>query len=181
MGIFHGRLLVKSRGLTLVVFRKPSHVQSGTILVQRPAGGSLVKEGTAVKLYVAKPFPSVPNVVGQTLDAARMALPSYKISIVHQVSWAPKDTVIAVDPAPGSELAYGRTVTLTLAKPAPVQPVVSQSPSNCTPGYSPCLPPASDYDCAGGSGNGPAYTGPVRVTGSDPYGLDADGDGYGCE
>jgi hypothetical protein len=53
--------------------------------------------------------------------------------------------------------------------------------SNCTPGYSPCLPPASDYDCRGGSGNGPKYTGPVRVTGSDPYDLDRDGDGVGCE
>jgi hypothetical protein len=52
---------------------------------------------------------------------------------------------------------------------------------NCTPGYSPCLPPASDYDCRGGSGNGPKYTGPVRVTGSDPYHLDKDRDGKGCE
>jgi hypothetical protein len=53
---------------------------------------------------------------------------------------------------------------------------------NCTPGYSPCLPPASDYDCAGGSGNGPEYVdGPVRVTGSDPYDLDRDGDGIGCD
>jgi hypothetical protein len=52
----------------------------------------------------------------------------------------------------------------------------------CTPGYSPCLTPASDYDCAGGSGDGPRYvTGPVRVTGSDPYRLDADRDGIGCE
>jgi hypothetical protein len=54
--------------------------------------------------------------------------------------------------------------------------------AGCTPGYSPCLPPASDYDCAGGSGNGPKYVdGPVTVTGSDPYGLDADNDGVGCE
>ena len=45
----------------------------------------------------------------------------------------------------------------------------------------PALPPASDYDCAGGSGNGPEYTGFVTVTGSDPYGLDTDGDGVGCE
>jgi hypothetical protein len=52
---------------------------------------------------------------------------------------------------------------------------------NCTPGYSPCLPPASDYDCRGGSGNGPKYTGPVRVTGSDPYHLDRNRDGKGCE
>ena len=55
----------------------------------------------------------------------------------------------------------------------------------CTPGYSPCLPLGpSDYDCAGGSGNGPAYTEPgvtYRVTGSDPYDLDADDDGFGCE
>jgi len=53
---------------------------------------------------------------------------------------------------------------------------------SCTPGYSPCLPPASDYDCAGGSGDGPEYvSGPVYVSGSDPYGLDSDGDGVGCE
>jgi micrococcal nuclease len=52
---------------------------------------------------------------------------------------------------------------------------------DCTPGYDPCLPPASDYDCSGGSGDGPKYAGPVRVTGSDPYDLDSDSDGYGCE
>ena len=52
---------------------------------------------------------------------------------------------------------------------------------HCAKGYSPCLHPASDYDCAGGSGNGPRYTGTVRVTGSDPYGLDSDNDGWGCE
>ena len=57
---------------------------------------------------------------------------------------------------------------------------------NCTPGYSPCLIDhgGADYDCAGGSGNGPYYTKPgvvYRVTGSDPYDLDADNDGFGCE
>lgn len=54
--------------------------------------------------------------------------------------------------------------------------------SGCTPGYSPCLPPMSDYDCAGGAGNGPGYAdGPIYVTGSDPYDLDSDGDGVACE
>ena len=53
--------------------------------------------------------------------------------------------------------------------------------TDCTPGYEPCLPPAADYDCAGGSGDGPAYTGRVYVTGGDPYGLDRDGNGVGCE
>lgn len=39
-----------------------------------------------------------------------------------------------------------------------------------------------DYDCAGGKGNGPNYvSGPIEVVGSDPFGLDADHDGIGCE
>ena len=55
--------------------------------------------------------------------------------------------------------------------------------SNCDPNYiGACLDPtASDYDCAGGSGNGPYYTGTVTVVGEDHFGLDADGDGTGCE
>jgi hypothetical protein len=58
----------------------------------------------------------------------------------------------------------------------------SQTAPVCTPGYSPCIPPGPDVDCAGGSGNGPRYVqGPVTVTGSDPYGLDSDHDGIGCE
>jgi hypothetical protein len=54
----------------------------------------------------------------------------------------------------------------------------------CDPNYrGACLRPnVSDYDCAGGSGNGPYYVrGPVRVVGRDHYRLDADHDGIGCE
>lgn len=40
---------------------------------------------------------------------------------------------------------------------------------------------AGDYDCIGGSGNGPNYTGRVRVVGPDVFRLDADHDGIGCE
>ena len=51
----------------------------------------------------------------------------------------------------------------------------------CTPGYSPCIPPGPDVDCAGGGGDGPRFVqGPVRVTGSDPYHLDGDHNGVGC-
>lgn len=58
-----------------------------------------------------------------------------------------------------------------------------EAESSCDPNYSgACLNPASsDYDCEGGSGNGPDYTGTVTVVGEDHYGLDADGDGTGCE
>jgi FKBP-type peptidyl-prolyl cis-trans isomerase len=54
--------------------------------------------------------------------------------------------------------------------------------SECDPNYSGCLDPSAyDYDCEGGSGDGPEYTGTVSVVGEDHYGLDADSDGTGCE
>jgi hypothetical protein len=55
--------------------------------------------------------------------------------------------------------------------------------STCDPSYAgACLDADSpDYDCADGSGDGPDYTGRVRVVGDDHFGLDADGDGIGCE
>ena len=54
---------------------------------------------------------------------------------------------------------------------------------DCDPNYAGvCVPIASDVDCAGGGGNGPAYVrGPVRVVGRDIYRLDSDGDGLACE
>lgn len=57
------------------------------------------------------------------------------------------------------------------------------SGAHCDPNYAgACLDPdASDYDCAGGSGNGPKYVqGPIRVVGTDHFRLDADGDGIAC-
>lgn len=55
--------------------------------------------------------------------------------------------------------------------------------SECHPSYEgACLDPgASDYDCEGGSGDGPLYTGTVTVVGPDEYDLDRNGDGIGCE
>lgn len=76
------------------------------------------------------------------------------------------------DPSRGVE-------TRRAAAPRP-QPVAG----NCHPSYQgACLDPAvSDYDCAGGSGNGPGYVeGPIRVIGPDVYRLDGDGDGIACE
>ncbi|MDX9892888.1 MAG: hypothetical protein RB292_00550 [Patescibacteria group bacterium] len=65
-------------------------------------------------------------------------------------------------------------------KPVPKPATVAQQ--NCHPSYSGCLKAnASDYDCAGGSGNGPYYTGKVKVLGPDVFGLDRDNDGWGCE
>lgn len=61
---------------------------------------------------------------------------------------------------------------------------VAGAAKRCHPNYrGRCLKPnASDYDCAGGGGNGPYWvSGPFRRVGSDPYRLDSDRDGIACE
>jgi hypothetical protein len=66
-----------------------------------------------------------------------------------------------------------------LAAPPPSE---AESGSNCHPSYEPCLDAnAGDYDCDGGSGDGPGYTGTVAVKGPDEYDLDSDADGTGCD
>jgi hypothetical protein len=80
----------------------------------------------------------------------------------------------------------GKKLIRTAIMRAPVSRVIvigTKEASRCDPNYTgACVPIASDVDCAGGSGNGPAYVeGPVRVVGTDIYELDANGDGIGCD
>ncbi len=59
-------------------------------------------------------------------------------------------------------------------KPHPFVGSGGDASNDCMDGYSPCLPIRADLDC-GEIGHS------VKVTGSDPYRLDADGDGVGCD
>lgn len=94
-------------------------------------------------------------------------------------------------PPPRTTVAFtlprvNRTPLITFPPPPPIvtlATVATQGPE-CSPHYSPCVPIASDVDCAGGTGDGPRYvSGPVYVIdGQDPYRLDGnDNDGIGCE
>jgi hypothetical protein len=67
-----------------------------------------------------------------------------------------------------------------VARPAPA---TRDAAAACDPSYAgACLKADSpDYDCEGGSGDGPDYTGLVRVVGNDHFDLDRDGDGIGCD
>lgn len=69
--------------------------------------------------------------------------------------------------------------THSTAPPTHKQAPPKPAPQNCL-GYSPCLPtpPTGDWNCPELRSKGLT---PVRVTGSDPYHLDSDGDGWGCE
>jgi hypothetical protein len=70
----------------------------------------------------------------------------------------------------------------TYVAPPPPPPAPAQ-PAGCHANYADaCVPVASDVDCGGGSGDGPAYfDGVARVVGADVYDLDRDGDGHACE
>lgn len=81
---------------------------------------------------------------------------------------------VAVKLTLGSRSTCASFATVSL----PGVSVSPATPSNCQAGYSPCLPIVDDLDCADVRAMGKA---PVRVTGSDPYRLDRDGDGIGCE
>ena len=74
----------------------------------------------------------------------------------------------------------------TIKPPKTTTPPKTTAPPepNCDPNYTgACLDPnAEDYDCFGGSGNGPLYVkGPIYVVGVDHYDLDRDGNGVACE
>ena len=108
-----------------------------------------------------------------------------------------KVTTYEVTKTNGTETSRKQTTETTTVVPIDqitthgtyVAPVVQKltsstlSSSGCDPNYSgACVPIASDVDCAGGSGNGPAYVqGPVTVIGTDIYKLDSNGNGIGCE
>jgi hypothetical protein len=84
------------------------------------------------------------------------------------------------DPSdPENSILYTTTIARKRLSAAP--PTAS---SSCDPSYKgACLKPnVADYDCAGGSGDGPFYApGPITVVGDDHYDLDRDGDGVACE
>jgi hypothetical protein len=106
-----------------------------------------------------------------------------KAPVAHRVvpvTTTPPRTTVA-PPARTTVAPPPRTTTppRTTKPPAP-----TVAPANCDPSYpGVCLHDGiGDYDCQGGSGNGPNYvSGPITVRPPDPFGLDADHDGTGCE
>jgi hypothetical protein len=170
-------------GLVAFVAREiPSPRPVGTVLRQLRAAGVSIREGSSVGLVLAAPYPLVPGTAGTSQAAAteRLRGAGFQVRVTQEVVTSGRDGFVLRQTPVGSQRARPHSV-ITLVVANVVRPVVAPPPSNCTPGYSPCLTPAPDYDCAGGSGDGPAYTGFVHVTGSDPYDLDADGDGLACE
>jgi serine/threonine-protein kinase len=100
------------------------HVDSdkpeGTVLDQSPTDGASIDQGSTVKLSVSKgPQPiAVPNVVGHTFATANSELQAAGFAVArHNVeSDQPAETVVSVNPSPGTYQPKGTTITVNVSK-----------------------------------------------------------------
>lgn len=101
---------------------------------------------------------------------------TYRVTLTDGAETARELVSDVVTTAPVAEV----TSVGTYVEPAAPPPAAASD--GCDPNYAEaCVPIASDVDCAGGRGNGPAYfDGVARVVGRDIYKLDGDGDGWAC-
>ena len=110
-------------------------VEKDCVISQTPAANSEVDVGTVVRLVVSKGrnLIKVDAVVGYSIDTARKKLTDagFTVTVVDGVSNdLPAGTVIAQDPLPGTELAPGSVITLTVAKaPETTPPSESEPPA----------------------------------------------------
>jgi PASTA domain len=178
----------------------PTTPVSGQATPTPTSSFSLPTVTTTVATTTTAPPPStieqvtVPRLVGMRLASARDSLAdrglAAKVSYESTARY-PAGTVISQSHKAGADLLPDSIITLVVARTpppppstAPPAPPPTAPPQNCHDSYQgACLTVGiGDYDCAGGSGNGPNYVeGTVRVVGPDEFGLDRDGDGLGCE
>jgi hypothetical protein len=128
----------------------------------------------------SRPTANVGTVPAETTVSTSTASPTTTV--------APQETVPVSTPPPKAPDAQPPAVTSrSTSKPPPPPATDTETDQGagtgkCDPNYTGCVPIASDVDCEGGSGNGPAYVrGPIKVIGKDIYRLDNDHDGIACE
>ncbi|MET0467335.1 MAG: Stk1 family PASTA domain-containing Ser/Thr kinase [Aeromicrobium sp.] len=100
----------------------------GRVLNSNPPPGTEVERGSTVTLIVSRGQVDVPNVVGQPVDAATKTLEDagLKVSVQNDpAGTAPDGTVTEQSREPGSMVAPGTTITLTVSRP----PAPSTEPS----------------------------------------------------
>jgi NADH:ubiquinone oxidoreductase subunit 6 (subunit J) len=168
----------------------PSDDHHCKVVNQSPNAGGEVDEYGDVKVRCQI---RVPDVVGEKARAGESRIDN--IGLTSRLINEPYDYSLGrckvEDQSQHGKVDPSTTIRLRLAcvkpeptptpAPTPEQQSLSAS-SNCDPNYSGCLDPnSSDYDCAGGSGDGPDYTGTVTVLGDDRYDLNRDSDNIACD
>ncbi|WP_328331530.1 G5 domain-containing protein [Kribbella sp. NBC_00382] len=162
----------------------PPSTSAGTPSVPPPALVS--KPVKATPVVVTKNVVVVRSVAFKKKNVRDPERPQGESAVTTRGVKGKKQLTYAVTYTDGKET--GRRLVREVVTVAPVTQITSigtkkeETGGGCDPNYTGCVPIASDVDCEGGTGNGPAYVaGPVEVIGSDIYRLDADHDGIGCE
>ena len=126
--------------------------------------------------------PAVVAAIASTSDSAGTTI-SPTATVEPATATSVPATATPILPTPVPPTPVPPTAVPFVAPTQPPLPPTMPPPPACHPSYTgACLNPnASDYDCAGGSGNGPLYTGRVNVVGPDVFDLDNTNDGVGCE
>jgi beta-lactam-binding protein with PASTA domain/predicted Ser/Thr protein kinase len=107
-------------GLDAQVVEVNSDREEGTVTAQSPSAGTVVVEGTQVRINVSKgPRPvSVPGVVGLPYEQARAELQraGFGVTRVDVDSDIEPGTVVDQDPSGGMDSSRGATVTLSVSR-----------------------------------------------------------------
>jgi eukaryotic-like serine/threonine-protein kinase len=117
---------IREAGLKELVQREPNaDTQEGIVFEQDPQPGERIERGNFVTIIVSSgpPKTRVPNVVGQSRDAAVATLVDAGLepNVVQVNSLEPVNTVTGIDPKAGTELIEGSTVRVNVSKgPKPV-------------------------------------------------------------
>lgn len=157
-------------------------------------GGAEAKDENGSESWIPRHWRSVAVgvlvfCVGGAVGAAAAPDDTKTVQRTQTIQGAPKvrtvtQTQTQTVKAPAANPSSGPSVAGAAAS-SPAPSGGGTASTECDPSYAPiCLDPTvSDYDCAGGEGDGPKYVdGPVTVVGNDHWELDeADNDGLGCE
>lgn len=97
-----------------------SGAADGSVVATEPAEGAAFQASDTITIKVARPY-TVPYVVGKTEADARAAVAEAGLaaSVTYVRSDEDAQTVVAADPAPGTTIERGATVTLQVSAPYP--------------------------------------------------------------
>lgn len=104
----------------------------GRVLNSNPPQGTSVDRGSTVTLIVSRGQIEVPNVVGQTLEAAQSTLEDLDLKVTVQEDTSgtqPDGTVTAQSRAAGTMVAPGTSITITVSRPPATTPPPSPDPT----------------------------------------------------
>jgi len=135
-----------------------STVKPGDVISQSPAGGGSALPGSTVSIVVASAPATVPvpNVVGDTSDAAKLALTSAGLTIATTTKPTPNraqdKTVLSQSPANGRKVKKGSTVNVVLGNYTPSKTKTSSSSTSSSSSSSTTTTPPSSSTNTNGIG-----------------------------